>query len=71
MGATPAEYGFVFGIANLSLFIFSPFFGKYGPKIGTKLCFNFGAVLQVFMIFCMPLYNLLVFVHLSFLWICK
>ena len=22
MGATPAEYGFVFGIANLSLFIF-------------------------------------------------
>ena len=51
MGATPAEYGFVFGIANLSLFIFSPFFGKYGPKIGTKLCFNFGAVLQVFMFF--------------------
>ena len=47
MGATPAEYGFVFGIANLSLFLFSPLFGKYGPKIGTKLCFNFGAVLQV------------------------
>lgn len=46
MGATPAEYGFVFGIANLSLFLFSPLFGKYGPKIGTKLCFNFGAVLQ-------------------------
>lgn len=47
MGATPAEYGFVFGIANLSLFIFSPVFGKYGPKIGPKTCFNIGAVLQV------------------------
>ena len=46
MGATPAEYGFVFGIANLSLFIFSPVFGKYGPVIGPKLCFNLGAVLQ-------------------------
>ena len=46
-GATPAQYGFVFGIANLSLFLFSPVFGKYAPKIGTKLCFNFGAVLQV------------------------
>ncbi len=46
MGATPAEYGFVFGIANLSLFMFSPFFGKYGTKIGPKLCFNIGAVMQ-------------------------
>ena len=46
MGATPAEYGFVFGIANLSLFIFSPVFGKYGPRIGPKTCFNLGAVLQ-------------------------
>ena len=45
-GGKPAEYGFVFGIANLSLFIFSPIFGKYGSKIGTKLCFNFGAVTQ-------------------------
>ena len=47
MGATPAQYGFVFGIANLSLFLFSPVFGKYGTKFGPKLCFNFGAVLQV------------------------
>ena len=45
-GATAAEYGFVFGIANLSLFIFSPIFGKYGTKIGPKICFNAGAVLQ-------------------------
>jgi hypothetical protein len=27
MGATPAEYGFVFGIANLSLFVFRYEFG--------------------------------------------
>ena len=47
MGATPSEYGFVFGIANLSLFLFSPLFGKYGPMIGTKLCFFLGALLQV------------------------
>lgn len=46
MGATPAEYGFVFGIANLSLFLFSPVFGKYGPSIGPKRCFNMGAVMQ-------------------------
>jgi len=46
MGATPAEYGFVFGIANLSLFLFSPIFGAYATKIGPKTCFNCGAVLQ-------------------------
>ena len=46
-GATPAQYGFVFGIANLSLFIFSPIFGRYGSTIGPKLCFNVGAVSQV------------------------
>jgi len=45
-GATPAQYGFVFGIANLSLFIFSPIFGRYGSTIGPKLCFNVGAVSQ-------------------------
>jgi len=45
-GATAAEYGFVFGIANLSLFLFSPVFGKYGTQIGPKICFNAGAVLQ-------------------------
>jgi len=45
-GATPAQYGFVFGIANLSLFLFSPVFGRYGAAIGPKLCFNVGAVAQ-------------------------
>jgi MFS family permease len=46
MGATAAEYGFVFGIANISLFIFSPIFAKFAPQIGPKLCLTFGAVLQ-------------------------
>ena len=36
----------MFGIANLSLFIFSPIFGKYGSRIGPKVCFNCGAVMQ-------------------------
>ena len=46
MGATPGEYGFVFGIANLSIFIFSPIFGSYATKIGPKTCFTCGATLQ-------------------------
>ena len=45
-GATPAQYGFMFGITNLTIFILSPIFGKYGSRIGPKLCFNIGAVLQ-------------------------
>ena len=45
-GARPSEYGFVFGIANLSLFVFGPVFGKFGSKMGLKLCFNLGAVMQ-------------------------
>ena len=45
-GATPSQYGFMFGITNLTIFIISPIFGKYGSRIGPKLCFNIGAVLQ-------------------------
>jgi len=45
-GATPAQYGFVFGIANLAAFISAPFFGVYGTKIGAKILYNFGALLQ-------------------------
>jgi len=46
IGATPAQYGFVFGIANLSLFLFSPLFGKYGGRLGPKMCFTIGSILQ-------------------------
>ena len=45
-GAKPSEYGLVFGIANLSLFIFSPVFGKFASRIGLKTCFNVGAIMQ-------------------------
>ena len=40
------KYGFVFGIANLAAFISAPFFGVYGTKIGAKILYNFGALLQ-------------------------
>ena len=45
-GATPSQYGFVFGIANLAAFIFAPLFGRFGGKIGPKLLYNFGAFTQ-------------------------
>ena len=40
------KYGFVFGIANLAAFLASPLFGKFGTKIGPKLLYNIGALLQ-------------------------
>jgi len=42
-GATPQQYGFVFGIFNLAAFLSAPIFGKYGPKIGPKLLYSMGA----------------------------
>ena len=47
-GATPSQYGFVFGIANLAAFIFAPIFGKFGAQIGPKLLYNMGAFTQGF-----------------------
>ena len=47
-GATPSHYGFVFAIPNLSIFVFSPVFGKYIPKFGAKLCLCFGYLLTAF-----------------------
>ena len=47
-GATPSQYGFVFGIANLAAFIFAPIFGKFGAQIGPKLLYNVGAFTQGF-----------------------
>jgi hypothetical protein len=45
-GATPSQYGFVFGIANLAAFISAPIFGRFGPSIGLKYLYNFGAFVQ-------------------------
>lgn len=41
-GATATEYGFVFGIFELTVFIVSPLYGQYISKIGPKLMFNAG-----------------------------
>ena len=45
-GATPSQYGFVFGIANLSAFVFAPIFAQLGTKIGPKYLYIFGGLFQ-------------------------
>ena len=45
-GATASQYGFVYGIEPLTLFVFGPIFGRYGSNIGCKQGFVSGAVLQ-------------------------
>ena len=42
-GATPTQYGFVFGISNLPIVLFSHIFGKYGNC--AKICFITGSLL--------------------------
>ncbi|XP_017755825.1 PREDICTED: MFS-type transporter SLC18B1-like [Eufriesea mexicana] len=41
-GASPSEYGLVFGIFELIVFIISPVYGQYLHRIGPKLLFNGG-----------------------------
>ncbi|KAK0084730.1 hypothetical protein PV326_006183 [Microctonus aethiopoides] len=41
-GASPSEYGLVFGIFELIVFIISPIYGQYLNRIGPKLLFNGG-----------------------------
>ncbi|XP_026686003.1 MFS-type transporter SLC18B1-like [Diaphorina citri] len=41
-GATPTEYGFVFGVFELVVFLISPFYGQHLNKIGPKYLFNGG-----------------------------
>ncbi|EEB18798.1 Chromaffin granule amine transporter, putative [Pediculus humanus corporis] len=41
-GATATEYGLVFGIFELVVFIISPIYGKHLNRIGPKLLFNGG-----------------------------
>ncbi|XP_059097668.1 MFS-type transporter SLC18B1-like [Tigriopus californicus] len=45
-GATPSQYGLVFGIVSLAAFIFSPIFAHFGSKIGPKLLYNVGGFVQ-------------------------
>lgn len=41
-GASPSEYGLVFGIFELVVFIISPLYGQHLNRIGPKLLFNGG-----------------------------
>lgn len=41
-GATATEYGLVFGIFELVVFLVSPLYGQYINRIGPKLLFNAG-----------------------------
>uniref|UniRef100_A0A8D8SSK7 MFS-type transporter SLC18B1 n=1 Tax=Cacopsylla melanoneura TaxID=428564 RepID=A0A8D8SSK7_9HEMI len=41
-GATPTEYGFVFGVFELVVFLISPFYGQHLNRIGPKYLFNGG-----------------------------
>lgn len=41
-GASPTEYGFVFGVFELVVFLISPFYGQHLNRIGPKYLFNGG-----------------------------
>lgn len=41
-GATATEYGLVFGVFELVVFIVSPLYGQYLNSIGPKVLFNSG-----------------------------
>jgi len=43
-GANPAEYGAVFGIIHLSMFLAGPFFGKFMGRLGVYRVFIFGVL---------------------------
>ena len=45
-GASPAQFGGVFGIIYLSLFIFGPLVGKYLPVWGVRIIFLGGFVID-------------------------
>ena len=70
-GLTASQYGLVFGTAPLTMLIFGPIFGRYGSKIGAKLCFVSGALLQgfsgVFFAFLPYCENAYAFIGLSYI----
>lgn len=41
-GATATQYGLVFGIFELTVFLVSPIYGRYLNRVGPKLVFNLG-----------------------------
>eukprot|EP00095_Tigriopus_kingsejongensis_P010457 snap_masked-scaffold1863_size26100-processed-gene-0.1 protein:Tk10457 transcript:snap_masked-scaffold1863_size26100-processed-gene-0.1-mRNA-1 annotation:"chromaffin granule amine" len=70
-GATPSQYGFVFGIVHLAAFLSAPVFAKYGNRIGPKLLYNTGALVQGVQAICFGFLvyaeNTAVFLGLSYL----
>ena len=61
----------MFGITSVAAFIFSPIFGAYGERIGTKFLYNGGAVIQALSCiafgFVVYLDNLSVFLGVSYI----
>ena len=45
-GASPAQFGAVFGIIHLSLFVFGPLVGKYLPVWGVRVIFFAGFLID-------------------------
>ncbi len=43
-GANVAEYGFVFGVIHLAIFVSGPLFGKFMPVLGLKNVYIFGVI---------------------------
>eukprot|EP00088_Acartia_fossae_P044123 TRINITY_DN4676_c0_g1_i3.p1 TRINITY_DN4676_c0_g1~~TRINITY_DN4676_c0_g1_i3.p1 ORF type:complete len:484 (-),score=84.86 TRINITY_DN4676_c0_g1_i3:282-1733(-) len=43
-GASPSEYGAVFGIIHLAMFVFGPVFGRFMPYLGVYRVFIFGVL---------------------------
>jgi MFS family permease len=43
-GASPSEYGAVFGIIHLAMFFAGPLFGKFMPYLGVRRVFMFGVL---------------------------
>ena len=45
-GLLPSQYGFSFGIVDLTALLSSPFFATYGETIGPKLLYTAGGFIQ-------------------------
>lgn len=43
-GATPTEYGLVFGVIHLAIFVSGPIFGKYMHRLGVRKVYFFGVI---------------------------
>jgi len=59
-GATPQEYGAVFGIIHLAMFVCGPLFGKYMPVLGVYRVFIFGVLATAV---CSSLFGLLTYIE--------